>query len=653
MARGYDFPTDYSHSLMGPGNTTGCVDTTTNAPTNLTEFVLKEFGIDWTGVLAGNSLPEYDVKSQDAAQVLKLSLLASSNGNEFNEVYIRGDGLAVNVQVGFTQFNPGGAGTLMHRQIIHVAQEPINNVVAHAKAPLPERVHGPTVDLMGLGSLNQFSFTCPYTYNPKDNNFKKEAWVEFPRSEHSEITRLALKAAVDRENWESLIGYRAQFADIDIWAVMNPSPTSAARYSAPVADEVDIYLTLDNTPDSGGAVDISGVSMAAAPVLDIRLGSELIPIAASLGVPDLTDDSLSFFDENAWYVLLAHECGLSSLGRGTNWFLLATGNPTVARIAIRQSAAEGPAAAALNGVVYDSYGIRPRLVYRSDNKFISSFEDIMNANALQGQALLGSSFGVAKADPSHGALKAGMGGNMGLEIWTYNATYTKQRASIQVRSQNNDALTQANKIRIAGVQYTPLIMIETPASAGLAGEAGTGPIEPEPPHNDETDQYCPETVLDTLKGSVLEVSTPWLDASGAQDFANKLYTLILSEYNNTVSSVSTLAETGYSALPGMLYNNEVIHSVEFGYSDRDSQTTTITTGPKFFQAGGAGSDSKYIKRSETINKPGVVIGGNNESGTFSVQVEGLGIYEAINGQIDTVYPGDRVDIKIMNFPVER
>ena len=248
---------------------------------------------------------------------------------------------------------------------------------------------------------------------------------------------------------------------------------------------------------------------------------------------------------------------------------------------------------------------------------------------------------------SHGKLIAGFGGNLGVEVWALSLTVSKQTSSIQIRSQNNDAFSIANQVANQGVNYTALIVREEPPCAGLAPG---GVVCPVAPPDDETASYCPENELDTLEGSVIEISAPWLDKNGAANFASNLYNLIANDVNS--AGTYTYSKGGYSIFPGYAFQGAFVQSVEFNYSDKGSQVTTITTGPKFYQSGSAGGDSTYIKRSETLNKPGVVIGGDNESGTFSVNVDGLGIYEAINGQIDPIYPGDRVEVKIINYPVE-
>lgn len=650
MARGINFTTTYS--LRTPSAGGGFCQG--NGPTNisLAQFVLQSFGIPINGgAFPGNPLTGYDVKSQDALQVMKLSLLANSDGKFFTEAYVDGSGSVIAIEVGESSPGVGGGGVLLHTTAIHTSAAKIDHVVAQAKAPLPYRAHGGTVDVMGAGIEKQFRFDCPLpSPGTKNLTFRKEAWVEFQRSEQSQVTQDALKAAVSRNNWENLVGYRASFASIPIWSTMNPSQTSPDILGLPVTGFSDTTIPIANaTPDSGGLIDVSGISMASAPVLDIKSGAELEQIASSLGV-DLASDTGSFYtpelDAENYYILLSHECGLNSLSRGTNWFLLPTNSPFSARVAVRESTSSLIARSALGGFAFD--GLNQTITYRADNGFIGSFQDVMTANKKEGNPLLGSSTNIAFGNANHGVLIAGFGGNLGVEVWGLSLTVSKQTSSIQIRSQNNDAFSIANSVAAQGVNYTALIVREEPACAGLA--PGGGIVCPTAPPDNETASYCPENLLDTLEGSIIEISTPWLDAQGASEFATNLYTLISNDV--TSAGTYTYSKGGYSMFPGYAFQGAIIHSVEFNYSDRGSQVTTITTGPKYYQSGSAGGDSTYIKRSETINKPGVVIGGDNESGTFSVNVDGLGIYEAINGQIDPIYPGDRVEVKILNFPVE-
>ena len=648
MARGNNFSSSYS---LNTGDNDFCQG---NGPTNisLSQFVLSSFGIPINGgAFPGNPLVGYDIKSQDALQVMRLSLLANSDGMDFTEAYVDGSGSVIAVQVGADGASIGG-GILLHTTTIHTSAANIDHVVVHAKAPLPYRAHGGTVDIMGAGVEKQFQFSCPLpSPGTKNLTFRKEAWVEFQRSEQSQETQDRLKAAVSRNNWESLVGYRASFASIPIWSTMNPSQTSPDLIGLPVTGFSDTTIQIANaTPDSGGLIDVSGISMTSAPVLDIKSGADLEQIASSLGV-DLASDDGSFYtpDLNAedYYILLSHECGLNSLSRGTNWFLLPTSSPFSARVAVRESTSNAIARSALGGFSFD--GLNQTVTYRADNGFIGSWEDVMAANFSEGNPLLGSSTDIVFGNASHGVLIAGFGGNLGVEVWDLDLTVSKQTSSIQIRSQNNDAFSIASRVAAQGVNYTALIVREEPPCAGLA--PGGGVVCPVAPPDNETASYCPENALDTLEGSVIELSAPWLDADGAAAFAENLYTLI-SNASNTAGTY-TFSKGGYSVFPGNAYAGAIVHSVEFNYSDKGSQVTTITTGPKYYQSGSAGGDSTYIKRTETINKPGVVIGGDNESGTFSVNVDGLGIYAAINGQIDPIYPGDRVEVKIVNFPVER
>jgi hypothetical protein len=101
----------------------------------------------------------------------------------------------------------------------------------------------------------------------------------------------------------------------------------------------------------------------------------------------------------------------------------------------------------------------------------------------------------------------------------------------------------------------------------------------------------------------------------------------------------------------MKFDNGYVQSIEFVYSDRDVVATNITTGPRYYPIGSY-PDSQYVKRSETITRDARVVAGSNSEGAFIVEVDGLGRYEAINTLIEPIYPGDRVEVRVLNVPVE-
>jgi hypothetical protein len=248
-----------------------------------------------------------------------------------------------------------------------------------------------------------------------------------------------------------------------------------------------------------------------------------------------------------------------------------------------------------------------------------------------------------------GKTVAGFGGNYGMEVFGMSLNVTKQTASIQVRSQQNDAFNIAKHCAQHGVLQTAIVVQEDPPIPAYNGIA----VPPKAPPDNPEDATCPETVLDTLEGSIMEISCPFLTNDQIEGFSAKIYREVQLSTEDTESGSYTFSRGGYGVFPGMLYNNQTIHTVEFTYGDLDSQTTTITTGPRFYQPGSAGSDSTYIKRSETLNKTGTVVRSNVSEGRFSVDIEGLGVYDAINGVVDSIHVGDKVEVKILNYPVER
>ena len=252
-----------------------------------------------------------------------------------------------------------------------------------------------------------------------------------------------------------------------------------------------------------------------------------------------------------------------------------------------------------------------------------------------------------------------------MEVHSLWLNVTIQRSSIQIRSNQNDAYQLAVKAAAHGIVQQAIKLKEDPARPAIASIGSNGGVTSTqipysgdgsfaPPDNPE-DSYCPDTILDQLEGSIMEISCPFLTNNQVLDFTSNIANEISSSVSTTAARTSsnTYVGGGHTIYPGQKLGSEIVHTVEFTYSDKDSQTVTITTGPKFYQPGSAGNDSTYIKRSENLQKIGVVTGGSAEEGRYAVTIDGLGSFDALNGIIDSVHIGDSVDVKIINYPVER
>lgn len=628
MARGKDFSGFIANSF---------VRTPVQPAGSIAQMVLTNNNIPFRNV-GGSSLPGYDIKSQDCLAMIKLSLLGdgSSNDEGFPEIYCSRDGVAVTVVAGKDATNTGLKDCFLKTESANFVNK-IDHVLVKGKDPLPYRFNKDPIDVMGNGNPISFSFSCPTGYPTKNAALAQEAWAEFERSMQSKETQDLLKAAVRRSQWENLVGYKVTFAPVPSYVSISPSQTCPRIMDVPFTSQFNTVMTIpigDNLPDQGGIVDISGLNGVGAQVLDLVRGPDLLTAFPQLA----EDNSYDFSDPDTYFCLLDHECGLVSISRGTNWFLVPAGGNN-AGIILRRGGSSRDANQVFNGfATVVNY-------FRREDGSIESITDMLNANFSNTGELLPAIGGSARANPFRGEIVAGLGGSVGLELTTLQLSYSISKPSIQVKSPQGDAGVHAANLASRGVLYYPIVVTDTPAATGWNGKI----VYPVAPPDEEGQAYDVDSEIDELEGTVLDISAPYCGAEGAAGLSSRIFSLINGD-SGQYFSLSYRAG-GYNLLPGMRLPEGVIQTIEFNYNDGDIMSTNITTGPLYYPVGSYG-DSQYVKRAESFSRDGWVVAGSNADGTFIVNVDGLGRYEAINGELQTIYPGDKVEVRLMNVPVE-
>lgn len=618
--------TGYSSGTFGGGTPT--------SPKPIASSVLKRNNIPSKNI-TGSPLTGYDIKAQDSITILKLSLLADGQKQSFPEVYVDADGIPTVVFVGTTLAPINTLKGCFFKTENNTYISRVDHVLVKAKDPLPTRYHGGSVNVMGGGHVNAFGYTC-ITGNPvKNTSLSQEAWAVFGRSPQSKSTQDMLKALVQRSQWEQLVGYKVSFADMPSYASMSLSQQTPTQIGVPFTNDFNTSMTItlgDNLPDGGGILDISGLNGIGAPVLDLVKGSDLLKL-----FPDLSNEPFYDFGDTDYYCLLDHDCGIMSINRGTNWYLLAGGGNT-ANLLLRRSSGSKD--------TYDAFNSFETSVkyFRRKEAGIATIADMLNAN----KQLNGSYFGLGSTafeNPWRGQIVVGIGGNFGIELTNLQLACSIAQPSIQIKSPKGDAVNIASRFASGGIVYSAIIVQDKPAGTGWNGQV----VHPPAPPDDEAEAFDVDSPIDELEGTVVDISAPYLGDGGAAQLSSTIHSLINGDAGRYKSY--SFKSGGYGILPGMKYDDSYVQSIEFVYSDRDVVATNITTGPRYYPIGSY-PDSQYVKRSETITRDARVVAGSNSEGAFIVEVDGLGRYEAINTLIEPIYPGDRVEVRVLNVPVE-
>lgn len=631
MARGYNYDSSYDSSFQ-------IVGVPKTGATSVAELVLSKYNVPFN-FRDGSPLTGYDIKSQDALNMMKLSLFAESNGEKFKEIYCGSDGVARVVDVGETVAQ--APNNLIFRSVSSSFVNKIDHVLVRAKQTLPTRYHKATIDLMGKGRPNQEVFNCLTGYITKDAAKGTDAWAEFEKSPQSKTVQDQIRLSVQRSKWENLVGYKMTIRDIPKYASFSLSQTTPRTTSIPFSNDFDTVISISlgtSTPEEGGIVDISSLTGTGAQVLDIAKGSDLVGAA-----PNIQQLEPSFsFTANDFYVLLDHECGLNSVSKGKNWFVVPGLSDDTANIILRKSSST------LDSVL--SFGGTGSTVYffRRLTGSVTNIQDVIRLNLINGSSPLDLLSSVAEYNPLRGTIITGLDSSNGYEMSALDMAYTIAKPSVQVRSPYGDAFSIANNLAQGGFLQTPIVVKEEPPGIGYNGRL----VLPPAPPDQEGVAYEVESEVEQLEGSVIELSAPFLSNDEAAKFSGNLFALINGDSGVTENFV--FESGGYDILPGMKFpeNDGVVQNIEFIYADKDSVTTNVTTGPRYVPEGSY-SDSIYIKRTESLTLEGLVVAGSNRDGIFFVDIEGRGRYQAINRLLEPIYPGDRVEVQLLNVPVEK
>lgn len=600
---------------------------------SVAKLILDTFGVYPHNVVDGSPLAGYDIKSQDALTMLRLSLIAQDPVN-LKEVYVNSDGVVTTVAVGVDPAPISGECISEQLSVSDVART--DYVVVRGRDPLPTRYVKATVNATNgsVGVQPRYPLVgFPVPWNKQAHLFQ-QAWVEFNNSPQDPVIQNLLRTIIRRDRWESLVGYIMHLPPLPAGVSFSLSATTPRNIFINYLGGFTSQITIN---PGAQVVDVGGITAIGAPVLDIQTGAEI----ASKGG---TTDGLSIA-EDAYYILLSPEYGLNELSRGQNWWLLPGAGGTI-QVLISRGTGTDKASQALGNILQSDRS--DQYIFRSSGPGFESFQDIIDNNIRnnrQGLSLLGDGLaaGTFAAD-----LVEGLGTSLGYELATSLLfSYTVQRPSIALKSENTLLLQRAIPIAARGIYMTPIVTQDLPLPIALNGELVQLPA----PFDEETNPIIQDSIFDTLIGSILDITLPIFGATGAQEFSALLFQSLNAEDAGT--NVTKVYESGsYNVLPGQVTEDGVVLSVEYTYSDQNSVTTSITTGPRYYPVQSF-NDSQYVKRAETLSRRGTIISGNNATGQFTVSVDGFGQLQALNSVMKPLYPGDSVEVRILNSPIER
>lgn len=219
-----------------------------------------------------------------------------------------------------------------------------------------------------------------------------------------------------------------------------------------------------------------------------------------------------------------------------------------------------------------------------------------------------------------------------------------------------------------GITYTPIVIIDEPAPIAYAATTSLTNIDatktiPAEGIIDQADGIVdsdPSTVqdLEDSELSVLQDNTNGATIDVTLPFATADQSLqiarnFLAEQSQIVTTQSVvLGPTSEPRLGEVMPDGSIINEISYSYSDASQYLITVSTGPKY-QTAGSFNDSKYQLRTEDVTREGVVLQDLGNGAEYLVRVEGFGELRALSMIVEDIAVGDRVNVRIYNNPVEK
>jgi hypothetical protein len=150
-------------------------------------------------------------------------------------------------------------------------------------------------------------------------------------------------------------------------------------------------------------------------------------------------------------------------------------------------------------------------------------------------------------------------------------------------------------------------------------------------------------------GNSVELNMSSLSASQIAVLSSRLYNWI-----NDDEGIETTYVCGPEANPqlgGYGLSGGIVNNITYSYSDQGSYTISVTEGPRVLGLSGV-SGGPYIKANQSVSSDGVIIQDIGRGSLYKVNIDGIGVRQAISNVPQLLRVGDKVKVTIHNNPVE-
>ena len=616
--------------------------------------VLTTFGIAHTGS-AGGPLANLDIKHMDADQLIKLSLLDES-GDSIKEM--------ITDEYGLVKFKEIGSGSgLSGCEIYHQIQsatfiEACKGVMVTGGKPLPTRKNTEFKDIWGTGSKEIYNAFW-VSENSMSEIFSQYATIVFNDPQLDSEYKDGIDNLYDISSpWESIIGY-ARYID---WPGSEDSPETTVERA-----NTSTIPILISGPEDNNVYDAPLGILQVKPVVAEVGGANLCSgrtAPASDGIKVLVPDTFRYTTVRG--SKLDKLIGIHSViivGRKIDTLI---GIPSDDSAAMKGYSARGSDAEIMGGI----NSIRDSMyTLKAGDHYVISYQDgdpyvVFASNS---RAFDPTEFGSGKTVKIDEASVFGgqtlenvsilpTGGTDGYLVKQIIVLVNLQTPCINIYdSRPGKALEIAEGLTY---QLCPLVSVEPPAPIAFNGsiiDQSEGIVDHDPTTAQDFTDTAYERAIDTMNGGGgLTVTLSFLDESGCVNMSNKLFRH-LSGGNGSVTTYSC----GPNSTPELGgYGNDsasIVNDIVYSYSDSNSYTVSVTTGPKLLGGLGGITGGATTKTTENIPSTGRVIQDMGNHVQFKVLLDGCGLgpVVGINTAPKVIRVGDRVQCTVHNNPVEQ
>lgn len=681
----------------------------------VSQLILETFNIPFVSPVLGGELPGQDIKSQDPATMLKLSLatelLDPPDGNSgFAEVELDGDGIARFYIVGATL-----AINLDIRYCIPTSQVtvPADLVIVRGYDPPPRRelrtsfdglknaelmdykdCAGGSCDEKAVGKFATISYDDPLLDQTYLDDIRNSYELQAFENLIGYVVDLDLPEGVDRDDPNFIPGLKLTFGD-----------TTREYIQAP-ADLLNTYIRVGTTSPAGGGFGL--LSTGQVDLLGGRSTSATLNFGSTNGGGGSITVNVTEIDEltgectNSQASLVGSKIvlpasrfeRLNKFGRvesdfasvsevvftGRKVILLELLGETTLSIYVRTQKElislqhgknwvwdvdeNGDVTIELFSILEDDFSATVCNLYNNSLDF-----DFINLHDTA-QPLLNEQSG----ELALAGLVCSIGDRLGYKVLNNRLCIVveRKRPSIDIFDPNGNAGEIARQfIDINGpygITYTPIVIIDEPAPIAYAA---TSPLT----NIDATKTIPAEGIIDQADGIVdsdpstvqdledSELSVLQDNTSGATiditlpfataDQALQIARNFLAEQSQIVTTQSVvLGPTSEPQLGDVMPDGSIINEISYSYSDASQYLITVAAGPKYLTAGSF-NDSKYQLRTEDVTREGTILQDLGNGAEYLVRVEGFGELRALSMIVEDIAVGDRVNVRIYNNPIER